>query len=319
MDTWTLIGAVLLILVGASIGLSRWKGMSPFSEEAQLRSRMINAGKPPLWLFYDLSEVNSRWWMDFMGRSSRAINLPYLNLCYQTIVKHGSNYDIRVLSGLEDIANMLGGWEKLPSKLRDVRAPIGVAEKAWIRATVLEKEGGLWLEPSVIAMSQIPLPEGNKVIFYGTDADQLYIKQGTEGGAPSFQGIFSPRAGHPVIQKMLEMVSGGRLDGGGKQIRKDDVWDYSVACADKAMCGAGAKITLDRKANGKRIELEDFLATVDGIPSPFKVPANTVFIPLPAREILDFRSYGWFARMSEEQILDAPLAISALFNKALGK
>ncbi len=318
MDTWTLIGVILLILVIASIGLSRWKGMSPFSEDAQRINRMANAGKPTLWLFYDLSEVNARWWMDFMGRSSRAINLPYLNLCYQTIMKHASNYNVRVLSGLEDVANMLGGWEKLPSKLRDVRAPVGVAEKAWIRAAVLDKEGGLWLEPSVIVMSQIPLPEGNKVVFYGTDSDQLYIKQG-DMGAPSFQGVFSPRAGHPAIQKMLELASSGRLDGGGKEIRKDDVWDYSVACADKSMCEAGGKITLDRKANGKRIELEDFLATVDGIPSPFKVPANTVFIPLPAREILEFRSYGWFSRMSEEQILEAPLAISALFNKALGK
>ncbi len=318
MDTWTLIGVVLLILVAAAIGLSRWKNMSPFSEDAQRLNRMANAGKPTLWLFYDLSEVNARWWMDFMGRSSRAINLPYLNLCYQTIMKHSTNYNVRVLSGLEDVANLLGGWEKLPSKLRDVRAPVGVAEKAWIRAAVLDKEGGLWLEPSVIVMSQIPLPEGNKVVFYGTDSDQLYIKQG-EMGAPSFQGVFSPRAGHPAIQKMLELASSGRLDGGGKEIRKDDVWDYSVACADKGMCEAGGKITLDRKANGKRIELEDLLATVDGIPSPFKVPANTVFIPLPAREILDFRNFGWFARMSEEQILESPLAVSALLNKALGK
>lgn len=318
MDTWTLIGVVLLFLVISAIGLSRWKGTSPFSEDAQLRDRMANSGKPTLWLFYDLSEVNARWWMDFMGRSSRAINLPYLNLCYQTIMRHASNYNVRVLSGLEDVATLMGGWETLPSKMRDPRAPVGAAEKGWIRAAVLAKEGGLWLEPSVIVMSQIPLPEGNKVVFYGTDSDQLYIKQG-DMGAPSFQGVFSPRAGHPAIQKMLAGASNGRLDGGGKEIRKDDVWDYSVACEDKAMCEAGGKITLDRKANGKRIELEDLLATVDGIPSPFKVPANTVFIPLPAREILDFRHFGWFARMSEEQILEAPLAVSALFNKALGK
>ncbi len=318
MDTWTLIGIVLLILVIASIGLSRWKGASPFSEDAQRLDRMANAGKPTLWLFYDMSEVNSRWWMDFMGRSSRAINLPYLNLCYQTIMKHGVQYNVRVLSGLEDVANLLGGWSALPTRLRDVRAPVGVAEKAWIRAAVLNKEGGLWLEPSVIVMSQIPLPEGNKVVFYGTDSDPLYTRQGFMT-APSFQGVYSPRAGHPAIAKMLEMASGGRLDGGGKEIRKDDVWDYKAVCEGKNMCTDGGKITLDRKANGKRIELEDLLATVDGIPSPFKVPANTVFVPLPAREILDFRNFGWFTRMSEEQIMEAPLAVSALFKKALSK
>lgn len=317
MDTWTLIGIVLLILVVTAVGLSRMKGMSPFSEDAQLRHRMVNSGKPTLWLFYDLSEVNSRWWMDFMGRSSRAINLPYLNLCYQTIMKNAGNYNVKVLSGLEDVANMLGGWSALPSKLRDVRAPVGPAEKAWIRAAVLEKEGGMWLEPSVIVMNQIPELEGNKVVFYGTDTDPLYTRQGSMT-VPSYQGVYVPRAGHPVMKKMLELASSGRLDGGGKEIRKDDAWDYKAVCLE-GTCESGGKITLDRKANGKRIELEDLLATVDGIPSPFKVPANTVFIPLPAREILDFRNFGWFTRMSEEQIIEAPLAVSALFKKALGK
>jgi len=317
MDTWTLIGIVLLILVMAAVSLSRWKGLSPFSEDAQLRHRMANSGKPTLWLFYDLSEVNARWWMDFMGRSSRAINLPYLNLCYQTIMKNAGNYNVKVLSGLEDVANMLGGWSALPSKLRDVRAPVGPAEKAWIRSAVLGKEGGMWLEPSVIVMDQIPEPEGNKVVFYGTDTDPLYTRQGFMT-VPSYQGVYVPRAGHPVMKKMLELASSGRLDGGGKELRKDDAWDYKAVCSEST-CESGGKITLDRKANGKRIELEDLLATVDGIPSPFKVPANTVFVPLPAREILDFRNFGWFTRMSEEQIMEAPLAISALFKKALGK
>ena len=46
--------------------------------------------KPPLWLYYDTSDVNSRWWYDFGARSSRALNLPFLNLCYDTIVSQNS-------------------------------------------------------------------------------------------------------------------------------------------------------------------------------------------------------------------------------------
>jgi hypothetical protein len=317
MDS-TLIGIILVIFVLVAIFLSRKRG-GLFSEDAMRNERLANAGKPSLWLFYDLSEVNARWWMDFMGRSSRAINLPYLNLCYQSIVKHGAGqYNIKVLSGLEDVSLLLGGWEALPSTMRDRRAPLGRAEKAWIRAAVLEKQGGMWLEPSTIVMSQLPLPEGNKLVFYGTDSDEMYTRQGTMA-APSFNAVFSPRAGHPAMKEMLELASSERrLFGGGKEMRKDDIWDWVAACAGKQMCEVGKGLTLDRKANGKRIEVEDLLATVDGIPSPFHVPANTIFVPLPSREFLDFRNFGWFLRMSEEQILESPLAVSALFKKALG-
>lgn len=317
MDS-TLIGIILVVIVLVAIYLSRKRG-GPFSDEALRTDRMANAGKPSLWLFYDLSEANSRWWMDFMGRSSRAINLPYLNLCYQSIVKYGAGqYNIKVLSGMEDVANLLGGWEALPSTMRDRRAPLGRAEKAWIRAAVLDKEGGMWLEPSTIVMSQLPLPEGNKLVFYGTDSDEMYTRQGSMA-APSFNAVFSPRAGHPAMKEMLEFASSERrLFGGGKEMRKDDIWDWVAACAGKEMCEVGKGLTLDRKANGKRIEVEDLLATVEGIPAPFQVPANTVFVPLPGREFLDFRNFGWFLRMSEEQILESPLAVSALFKKALG-
>ena len=44
--------------------------------------------RPNLWLYYDQSDVNSRWWADFGARSSRVLSMPYLNLCYKSIVKY---------------------------------------------------------------------------------------------------------------------------------------------------------------------------------------------------------------------------------------
>ena len=42
---------------------------------------------PTLWLYLNDSEVNSRRWTGFEERSSRVINIPFLNLCYETCVK----------------------------------------------------------------------------------------------------------------------------------------------------------------------------------------------------------------------------------------
>ena len=75
---------------------------------------------PTLWIYLNDSEVNSRRWTGFEERSSRVINIPFLNLCYETCVKmNGKDYRIEVIGGLSDLAVRLGGWEQLPSPLQN--------------------------------------------------------------------------------------------------------------------------------------------------------------------------------------------------------
>ena len=88
----------------------------------------IGTKNPTLWLYYDQSDVNSRWWADFGARSSRVLNTPFLNLCYQSIVKYnGQTYNIKVLAGLSDVALLFGGWTELPKALQNPIAPVGEA------------------------------------------------------------------------------------------------------------------------------------------------------------------------------------------------
>ena len=49
---------------------------------AEITPEMLNTGaeRPPLWVFYNNSQVNSRQWSDFGARSSRVLNIPILNL-----------------------------------------------------------------------------------------------------------------------------------------------------------------------------------------------------------------------------------------------
>ncbi len=50
---------------------------NPFLDKNLLKRGM---DKPVIWLYYDTSDVNSRQWADFGARSSRALNMPFLNL-----------------------------------------------------------------------------------------------------------------------------------------------------------------------------------------------------------------------------------------------
>jgi hypothetical protein len=272
-----------------------------------------NTDLPVIWLYYDSSDVNSRWWPDFGSRSSRAINVPFLNLCYTSITQaNQGEYRIEVISGLVDAAMRLGGWKAMPQFLQNSLASVGPAEMNWLRAEFLSRFGGLWLSPSVICLKPLPKLEKGQLTFFGADRDETYAGKGG-AAVPSFiaMGIAEPNDPRMVgwAAAARERVNTGA---GGKQIRGDAKWDY-VRFAAETNVVVHAKEELSRKKNGKRIELEDLLAAGGDGELPFDIPSDTVYVPIPWDEIQRRSNFGWFLRMSEDQILDSDLAISELF------
>jgi hypothetical protein len=273
--------------------------------------------KPVIWLYYDTGDVNSRYYMDFGARSSRALNMPFMNLCYETIVAQNSaEYRIEVITGLAGLAALLG-HNAMPSGLQNYAAFVNEAEINWIRTAVLAKFGGLWIDPHTVCLRPFgPLPK-DRVVFYGTDLNETYA--GAEGTAiPGFRCIWSPRPEHPLF-KEWEEICHARLEakGGGQQIRRDANWDW-VALSSK-YSGIQVDFAAEglRKKGGKRVELEDLLSTGHEGKLPFAVANYTIFISLPWPELRDRELFGWFLRMSEDQILESDLAVRYLFNKGL--
>jgi hypothetical protein len=73
---------------------------------------------------------------------------------------------------------------------------------------------------------------------------------------------------------------------------------------------------LTRKAGGRKIELEDLLASgTEGV-LPFEIPKESLYVPFPWPELLERRMFGWFLRMSEEQIKESDLAVTYIFKMA---
>ena len=152
---------------------------------------------PPLWIYYDDSQVNSRHWLDFGARSSRVLNQPYLNLCYESIIRaNGKFYRTEVIKGINGLMERLGD---LPPSLKGEIGhlkTIGPAERNWIRAAILAKYGGLWIEPTTIALRGFGDLPKDKVVFFGTD--QEVSVAGPKGtGVPSMAAIWVPGPNNP--------------------------------------------------------------------------------------------------------------------------
>jgi len=276
--------------------------------------------KPPIWLYYDNSDVNSRQWLDFGARSSRALNIPFLNLCYETIVNQNKeDYHIRVIGGLTGLAELLGGWDELPPGLRTSISPVNQAEMNWIRATVLSKFGGLWLSPYCVCLKPFGKLPKDKSVFFGTDLDETYA--GPSGTAvPGLRAIWTPQPNHPLFTEWAAVAYSRVAQArGGQQIRGDEKWDFVRFTTDYVQTGLIVDPAAEgmRKKDGKRIQLEDLLAAGTDGNLPFDLCSYTVYVPFPWNELRDREIFGWFLRMSENQIMNSDIAVKYLLEKSL--
>lgn len=283
---------------------------NPFKDKHLLERGLT---MPTIWLYYNDSDVNSRWWQDFGARSARVLNIPYLNLCYNRIVElNKQNYKVEVIAGLTDLATRLGGWQELPKGLQNPLAAVGPAEMNWIRAEVLAKFGGLWVNPSIIALREFPIIPYERVVFYGTDPDETYA--GPNGTTiPSMYVMGAGKPNHPVFEQWAQKAF-ERLDqqGGGKQIRADAKWDFSeCATSDKVDMRPNEELSRYIKG-GKRIQAEHLLSAGQEGNLRFQVTKEAIYVPVPWNEMNERSMFGWFLRMSEDQILGSDLAISDL-------
>ena len=298
----------LLILTAASFGVYMTQKNIEENKFTQRDLLKVGTNNTTLWLYYDQSDVNSRNWSDFGSRSSRVLNTPYLNLCYQTIVmKNGSNYNVKVLAGLSDVALLLGGWNELPKSLQNPLATVGSAELNYIRARILRQFGGLWVNPSIIFLKSLPdITKSKSVIFFGTNKDETY--NGTS--SPSSDIMYSPEKENEIYIK-LEEITLKRLTNyeGGKQFSNNDLKEISKTFDTITYMPS---LEYSRKSNGRRIQLEDLLISKDT-----DVPNNVVYVPIDSKELTERQNFGWFLRMSENQILESDLLISSLFRMGL--
>jgi hypothetical protein len=277
---------------------------------------------PTLWVYLNNSEVNSRHWTGFEERSSRVINIPFLNLCYETCVKmNGADYRIEVIGGLSDLAVRLGGWDALPTPLQNPEALVREPELNWIRAAVLAKWGGLWVSPATLWLKPMgPLPK--HVVLFGSDDEVTFVGPGGTS-VPSLRVAWSPIPEHPTWVDWEEKVR-TRLEkrAGGAEFRRDHMADALDAIKDaddrKEPIEVRPMAELARKgAAGRRIQIEDLLTAGQDGAIHFDMNCAAKYVPIPWPEIQERRAFGWFLRLSEEQILDSDLVITALFRRSL--
>jgi hypothetical protein len=188
----------------------------------------------------------------------------------------------------------------------------------YIRTAILAKYGGLWLSPYSICLKSFGVLPKDKTVFFGTDLDETYA--GSAGTVvPGFRAMWVPYAAHPMIKEWLAITYRRVAEKrGGAQIRNDVKWDFVRFSTEYVQTGIMVDPSAEgmRKKDGKRIQLEDLLATGTDGNLPFDISSTTVYIPFPWPELREREMFGWFLRMSEEQIMNSDIAVKYLLDKS---
>lgn len=294
-----------------------WEARSGFFKcGTEITPELLTKGaeRPPLWVFYNNSQVNSRQWSDFGARSSRVLNIPILNLFYQSIVAaNGDMYRVEVIGGLQGVAELLG-VEAMPKRLQSLTANVGTAEEDWIRTAVLAKCGGLWLSPSVICVKGFGELPKDKLIVFGQDDVPMY---GTS--VPGFRAMWAPSPNNECLVAW-EARCRQRLDSklGGLQIRGDAKSDWYELCHGKEDVEIRPYDELSRNSKTqKKLQLEDIFATWMHGDLPFEIPDCVKYIVVPYNDMTIRTAFGWILASSEEQILESDLVVSNILKKVL--
>jgi hypothetical protein len=318
MKDWMMpltIGIVAVAAIAIGAGVSQGMINQNIFESTTLFDRGMDL--PCIWVFFDTSIPNARNYSDFGSRSSRALNLPFLNLCYESIAKqNASQYKIQAISGLAGLAELLGGWNELPEKLKNPLTTLEPCDYAWIRSAILAKYGGLWVAPATICIRPFgKMPD--KPVFFGTDSDETFV--GTAGTpVPNFQVAWSPKPEDP-LWVAWEAMSRKRLNtsGGGDTARGADKWEFLALAARFPEIDVRPLAEVGRKGSaGRRIQIEDLLAAGQEGDLPFEIGPMAVYVPLPWPELENRRAFGWFLRLSEGQIAESDLVIRDLYKMA---
>ena len=154
-------------------------------------------------------------------------------------------------------------------------------------------------------------------MFFGTDLDETFV--GTAGTiVPNFQVAWSPMP-RDAFWSAWEAKSRARLNasGGGDTARSADKWEFIALSNLYTDIDVYPLAEVGRKgAAGRRIQIEDLLASGQEGELPFTIAPMAVYVPLPWPELKQRRAFGWFLRMSENQIAESDLVITDLYRKA---
>jgi len=298
--------SVIIILTVLGILYEKYKLKFMPDEELQkydlIRKYLLNGdedlgGKPILWI-HSTHRVNARNWDSFYSRNNTKLNQPYILSCLESIVKKcGDSFNICLIDD-SSFSKLLPNWD---IQVRKLANPIRSHIRTLAMAKLLHSYGGMQIPDSSIVLKDLkPLYNrclSDKCCFVGETLSRN-VTATYSSTFPNTQ-IIGCKKNSPVIEEYiskLELLNSrdytNEMDFLGDMGR--ELYQYIISGKMNKIdgCTFGAKdnnnddVTIDRLLGNTFIDFSPKLCA----------------IYLPSQEILTRTKFGWFARLSQDQL-----------------
>ena len=269
-----------------------------------------NSNKPILWIHIEYSK-NARNWCSFGSRTSMELNMPYIYLTLQSIIKHcGADFNVCIVDDYS-FKKLLPDYT---TDLQKVADPIRQHLRTEALLKVLHMYGGVLMENSFVCMRSIKpqydLVESSGKPMIGEFAFTKY-SDSMEDFMPSMRFIGCVKE-CPIIGELIEYMTVYRSDGlefssaeqefgGGLEKHLFFLAQTGkMRLVDGYILGTKSRNISDNSTDDK-IDIEDILTASHDL----RLSPDALMFYIPREEILERNKYNWVVRMSPDQISES--------------
>jgi len=257
----------------------------------------IGAIKKPIMWIYISHEYNTRNWLSFMSRSSTDLNQPYITLCVKSLIQRCNKSFHIVIIDDNSFEKLLPEWNLSIMDLTCVHRLYGLM-------SILYKYGGMLTPMSFVCFKDLI-----DIYYKGIRNDGMFVGENVNHSS-TINSLFVPNPWLSGCKKENETMK-SFID----YIKSVMDTDYTYNSKIEGVISTW----LSKQINSKTINLIDGYELgvknkqeqpilVDDLLQSSYINLDTTVIYgiwIPYREILSRTNYQWFARMSEEQILNS--------------
>jgi hypothetical protein len=263
-------------------------------------SDLAKSKKPILWIHVPY-EYNSRNWLSFGSRSSFDLNQPYLYITVKSIIKCcDESFNICIIDD-SSFERLIPDWSINMSLISD---PILTNMRQLGIAKLIYHYGGLNVPISFLCWKDL-----NELYIQGTRDNKMLVCENVDTNITTTNQLFYPDSrfigankNNEIVKEYinkLQQIISTDYTAQSQFLGTINYWCSEKIKKNQIILIAGTDVGT-RTINNEPVLVDDLLSQ-----EYIQFYEKAYGIWIPAENILNRRKYEWFARMSQEQILNS--------------